>query len=294
MASDPIQLQTDDERRATARRLWARLEAIHTPVYFAPEVVAAQRGLGLRGRMMGYAAGRTAPLGPIGAEVGAAVLHGFSPRAVARALPEAWAVASPAEALAATQAGLGRVFGSLLDGLDAEVARAAELAREAALLHPTDGRVLAAAWSAVPWPDDPPLVLWLAATRIREARGDGHVACLVAAGLDGVECHLTLAGDSAKLRERLGPLRGWSDPEWTAAAGRLVERGLLAEDGALTAAGWALREDLERRTDELVVAPWVALGADATEQLRQALSPIVRRIADAGIVPPIVTRRVEA
>jgi hypothetical protein len=293
VASDPIQLETDADQRATARRLWARLEAVHTPVYFLPEVAAAQRGLGLRGRMMGYAAGRTAPLGPIGAEVGAAVLHGFSPRAVARALPEAWSIASPAEVLAATQAGLGRVLGTLLEGLDAEVARAAELAREAALLHPTDGRVLAAAWSAVPWPDDPPLALWLAATRIREVRGDGHVACLVAAGLDGIESHLTLAGDRPKLRERLGPLRGWSDPEWDAAARRLVARGLLTEDGALTAAGTAVRDDLEQRTDALVVAPWVALGADATEQLRQALSPIVRRIAEAGIVPPIVTRRIE-
>jgi hypothetical protein len=293
VASDPIQLDTEVEQRATARRLWARLEAVHTPVYFTPEVASAQRGLGLRGRMMGYAASRTAPLGPIGAEVGAAVLHGFAPRAVARALPEAWSIASPAEVLAATQAGLGRVFGPLLEGLEDEVALAAELAREAALLHPTDGRALAAAWSAVPWPEDPPLVLWLAATRIREARGDGHVACLVAAGLDGIESHLTLAGDSTKLRERLGPLRGWSEPEWDAAARRLVARGLLTDDGALTPAGSTLRDDLEQRTDALAAGPWVALGSAATERLRQALSPIVRRVAEAGIVPPIVTRRVD-
>lgn len=294
MANDPISLASEDDRRTTARRLWTRLEAVHTLGYFAPQVATAQKALGMRGWVMGYTAGRVAPLGPVGPEIATAVFHNFSPTLLARAIPEAWTIAAPDQVLIATRGAVGEVLAPMIEGIEDDVARAAELAREAALGHPTLGRPLAAARSALPWPETPELVLWEAATRVRESRGDGHVACLVEAGLDGVEAHLTLVGDRPKLRARMGPMRGWTEGEWDAGAARLRERGLLAGDGSLTVAGQALRDHLERRTDELVVDPWSTLGEAGCEQLRRAIRPLVRRIVDADVLPGLITRRVES
>jgi helix-turn-helix protein len=48
---------------------------------------------------MGYVAARSAPLGPVAANVVAAIFYNFSPAQVTRALPAAWNRASPADAL---------------------------------------------------------------------------------------------------------------------------------------------------------------------------------------------------
>ena len=290
----PISFADAAAQRAAARRMHGRLEAVHTLVYFASPVREAHRGAGLKGRMMSYAAGRIAPMGPVGPEVATAVFYGFSPQLLARALPDAWSFASPDTVLDATQSAVAGVLTELWDGLDTEVARAAELAREVALLHPTLGRPLAAAWSSVPWADDPALVLWQAATRMRESRGDGHVACLVDAELDGVECHLSLRGDRVRLREVMGPLRGYDDAVFDAAVERLRARGLLDADGALTEAGRSLRERVETRTDHLASAPWIAFGEERAEQLRLALEPLVERAVASEILPGVVVRAAQA
>ena len=289
----PISFTDAAAQRAAARRLHGRLEAVHTLVYFASQVHEAHRGAGLKGRMMGYTAGRIAPMGAVGPEVATAVFYGFSPQLLARALPDAWSFASPGTVLDVTQTAVAGALTELWEGLESEVARAAELAREVALLHPILGRPLAAAWSSVPWGDDPALVLWQAASRMRESRGDGHVACLVEAGLDGVECHLSLRGDSDRLREVLGPLRGYDDAVFDAAVERLRDRGLLDADGALTDAGRSLRERVETRTDELASAPWVAFGEERAEQLRLALEPLVEPVVSSGVLPGVIVRAVQ-
>jgi hypothetical protein len=283
--------RVDAAARHTARRAWARLEALSVLGYFAPEVHAAHREVGLKGQIMGYVAGRIAPLGPVPAQVAVATFHGFAPVVLHRALPDAWALASPQDVIAATRAGVAHALAPFAEDLEHEVRLAAELAREAALLHPVVGRPLAAGWASLPEPSDPLVALWQAATLVREARGDGHVALLVAAGLDGVEAHLLLAGDSPKLRAALSPLRGWSGPEWDAGVVRLQERGLLDPAGAMTDAGRALRRAIEDRTDELAAPPWVALGDDATARLLASLEPVLRRIVDADVLPTLVSRR---
>ncbi len=280
---------TTAEHAALARRLWGRLEAVHTLAYFAPEVHRAHADLGLPDRVVGYVAGRSAPFGPVGPEVVTAAFHGFQPAVIAHALPGAWQIAAPQEILAATDGALLTVLHTVL-GDAPELSRAAELAREAALLHPTLGRPLAAAWSSLPWASTPALVLWQAATRIRESRGDGHVALLVEAELDGVEAHLTTRGDTPKLRKILGATRGIPEPMWDAAADRLRARGVLDGEGALTAHGRALRDRLERRTDELAAPPWSALGSASCAALLAALDPLVARILDADILPGVVAR----
>jgi hypothetical protein len=283
-------MEQSETPAATARRLWTRLETVHVLVYFAPEVREAHAEIGLDTPMLSYVASRLAPLGPVGPELATAVLYGFSPRAVASAVPEVWRRVTPEQAVEVTRAAIGRALEPLVAGLEDDVLRAAELARQAASFHPIVGRPIAAACSAVPWPDTPPMVLWEAATRIRESRGDGHVACLVEADLDGAASHLSVRGDHPDLRRRLGALRGWSDAEWDAAARTLHERGLLDGSGALTDAGQQLRQRVETRTDELAAPPWSALGEEMTEQLRQATRPLVHRILEAGVLPGAVAR----
>ena len=44
----------------------------------------------------------------------------------------------------------------------------------------------------LPWPDEPHLALWHAATILREHRGDGHLMALRVAGLDGAEALVSI------------------------------------------------------------------------------------------------------
>lgn len=282
---EPESLETTREERELARRAWSHLEMVHALGIFGPEVLEAHGALGVDDLLSGYVAARVAPLGPVGPEVAAAVFHGFAPGVMRRALPAAWELVAPERIIEVTRQAAGGLLQRLAEGLEDDVLRAAELARQASLFHPIEGRPLAAGRSALPWPDEPAHMLWEAATRVRESRGDGHVSCLVAEGLDGIEAHLTVAGDTATARGFLQQLRGWSDPEWEAAIGRLRDRGLLDDAGGLTPAGRDLRDRLEVRTDALAVPPWRQLGQDMTRQLIDALRPVVRRILDAEILP---------
>jgi hypothetical protein len=89
---------------ATARRLFDRFEPIHAVTYFAPESRSALDALGLRGFWMGYFAARSAPLGTAGPELVSAIFYNFDRSHVARALPDAWEYASPAQILHAREA----------------------------------------------------------------------------------------------------------------------------------------------------------------------------------------------
>ncbi|SFW92236.1 SCO6745 family protein [Amycolatopsis australiensis] len=263
-----------------ARRLWAAVEPLHAVVYFAPETASAAKDVGLRGYWMGYFAGRLAPLGPVGPAAATSVLFGFAPAMVARALPDAWSFASPRDVLAtrleAVEAALSRVVEP-----DAELVSLLERAAGACRF---DGRPLAAAWSAVPRPPGALGRLWLAATVLREHRGDGHVLAAVHAGLTGLETTLTHIGDGVIGRADVQPHRGWSDAEWTEALASLRSRGLLDGDGRLTAEGAAVRRRIEEDTDRLAQAPVAELGADLDRVLELAV-PLSRAAIDAGVVP---------
>ncbi|MGW0212699.1 SCO6745 family protein, partial [Streptomyces sp. NPDC003233] len=88
---------------AMARALWERYEPVHGLVYFAPEAHRAADALGMRGFWMGYFALRAAPLGAVPPSVVTSCFYVFHPARVARALPDAWTYATPADVLAARQ-----------------------------------------------------------------------------------------------------------------------------------------------------------------------------------------------
>ena len=78
--------------------MWHLFETVHAVTYFAEETRAGAAGLGLRGFWAGYVVFRAAPLGTATASVVVAAFHGFGPSRVAKALPAAWDVVSPAQA----------------------------------------------------------------------------------------------------------------------------------------------------------------------------------------------------
>ena len=272
-----------------ARRLWSRLEPIHVVTYFSPEARTALSGAGYKGFWMGYFAGRAAPMGPVPAEVVFATFYNFSVSHVRRAIPDAWDLAPPRAALEARQRGaaaaLQRAFAR--DDLAEAVETAAVLARAAAQSAPMEGRVLFAANRALPWPQEPIPTLWHACTLLREHRGDGHVAALAAAGIGGREANVLQAAAGLVPREVFTAARHYDDAEWASVSERLVDRGLISPDGALTARGTEVKDEVEDRTDRLALTAYSALDDNQLQQLLDALAPLARAVIAAGDIPAV-------
>lgn len=273
------------------RQMWHLLEPLHALLYYAPEAFdeAAALGYDTAERWPSYFAWRSAPLGTPGPARVTSAFYSFSPEMVARYVPggSAQEAPTPADVLAARLRAVDRTYRSVL-GEDTvkspELAEAAALARRAAEAAGTEGRPLAAANAVLPWPEAPHLVLWQAATILREHRGDGHLAALLVAGLDPVEALVSFAAIGAA-PEPVFESRGWSAAEWGAARARLVARGVLDADGAVTEEGRALRAQVELRTDVLAAAPWVALGPDGTARLAELLGGPWLSAIGSGLLP---------
>lgn len=274
-------MQTD-----VARQMWLLTETIHAVVYFAPDAKEIYASAGLKGGWMGYFASRSAPMGPVPAEVVEATFYNFHPAMIRRSIPDAWKLSSPERVLEArtkvVDSALGRLFAEVDE---ATVRDAASLASDAAQACGTVGRPLFAGHASLRWPESDHLRLWHACTLLREYRGDGHVAALTTAGLDGCEAHVTVVATGQVPAEAIRPYRGWPQDEWVAAEQRLRDRGLLDDSGRATEAGRALREGVERRTDELAMAPWRHIGDDGCRRLRELLIEPVRAVKEGGGVP---------
>jgi hypothetical protein len=239
---------------------------------------------------MSYFASRSAAMGPVSAGVTTATFYNFNPDLVARHIPRAWTLATPEAILTGRLTGVDRALRRLL-GADTitspEVAEAAALAREATTVLRPEGRPLYAGHAELDWPDERHLVLWHAATLLREFRGDGHLAALLEAELSGIEAIVTHTRTGRGFTEQAAQtLRGWSDEQWAAAADGLRDRGLLDDTGALTVEGNQLRERVEQMTDRLDTAAWQHLGVEATQRLIELGKGLTRVAVGNGAFPP--------
>jgi hypothetical protein len=266
-----------DSTTTVARQMWTLFEPVHVLTYFSAESRAAFEDAGLRGFWRGYFAGRASPLGATGPGPVTASFFGFAAPMVARAVPGIWQLISPAEALAVRSAGAVTALRRLAGPLSASVPEAAGLLGRAIAGLDCAGRVLASANAALPAAGEP-AQLWQAATVLREHRGDGHVAALVAAGVDGCEALALRAGLDLS-RELLQPIRGWSDAQWDQAVARLASRGWLEPGGRATPAGAAAHQAIEDATDLAAARPWEQLGPAGTGRLAELLLPIARACA---------------
>jgi helix-turn-helix protein len=267
-----------------ARKMWRTLEPVHGMIYFVPEAAAAYERRDVTGRS-GYFASRSAAMGAVVPEVVTATFFNFHPALVERAMRDVWDRTTPAamvEArLEAAGTALTRILGAAVLG-SPELKEAATLAREAAEACDGAGRPIAAAVAALPWPEPEHLVLWHAITVLREYRGDGHVAALVAAGLGGVEALVLHAASGEVPRLVLQRSRAWSDGEWADAVAGLGRRGLVHPNGEMTDEGRAFREDIEDCTDRLAAPPWRVLGEEPCSRLRDLVRPYSRAVVEAG------------
>jgi hypothetical protein len=227
-----------------ARRLYRLVEPIHLVTYFSDEPTDALMALGHRNYWDGYFAGRAAPLGRVPAEV----VHG------------------------------------ILDHLaDAPaLARAAELATKAATGAPTEGRVLYAALRALPVPEEPVARLWHAATLLREHRGDGHIAALVAEGIGGTAAHVLHALSEGIPAEKFGRVHHLPAVRLAAVVDGMRARGLIDASGWLSDAGRESKERIESLTDELAAPAYDSLTPSELDQLKADLEPISAALDAAG------------
>ncbi|NUS03546.1 MAG: hypothetical protein HOV97_13390 [Nonomuraea sp.] len=270
-----------------ARQMWHQIEPVHATLYFSPQSFeeAAALGYDVGSRWPSYFAWRTAPLGPAGPGLVAATYYSFSPAMIAEHVPAVWSVATPAQVLDARMRAVDRTLRALgAEGLEEAAGLAIRAAESADLAH----RPLAAANLDLPWPDEPHLALWQAYTVLREHRGDGHLTALHAAGLDACEALVSFAAVGAAPEENFAG-RGWSSEEWAAARERLAGRGLVDADGTATPAGHALREQVERLTDELAARPWRALGEARAARLAELNRPLLGAVFESGMLPMVST-----
>ncbi|MDG4666617.1 hypothetical protein [Mycobacterium sp. 236(2023)] len=267
-----------------ARRLHDRLEPVHAVTYFAPEARTALDGLGYKGFWMGYFAARSAPFGRVPAEVVTATFYNFAPARVAKSLPAAWEVAGPEAALTARQESAVAALSRSGVG-DDEASTVADLVEKAVAGIEVSGRPLFAANAALPWPEEPLARLWHATTLLREHRGDGHVAVLTTAGVSGRECNVLHAAAGRVPAEMIMRARDYDEAAWAHHQEQLRRRGLLDDGGELTEAGRDLKRDIEDRTDAAALPAFAALDDDEVQALFTALTPITRKVVDAGDVP---------
>lgn len=279
---------------ALVARAHRAVEPLHSHLYFAPEHDEAFSALGLKPGRMSYFAGRAAPMGAVGAGVVTATFYNFSPSLVAHMIPRAWTLASPEQVvearLGAARASLTRLLGDdVVEG--PEVAQLAGLLRDACAALSPEGRPLYAGHADLPWPNEPLLDLWHAASLLREHRGDGHIAALLHADLNGLEALITHTVTGRGFTEAAArATRGWSEEEWNAETAALAERGLV-ENGALTAAGQDLRARVEAETDVLSAEPWLALGEETTARVVELARGLARILVANGAYPPGVLAR---
>ena len=273
-----------DMEPALARELWHRLEVVNAVTYFSPECRDAATRLGLRGFWMGYFASRAAPMGSVGAGVVEATFFNFHPERVRRAIPDAWELVDAADIVVARSQAASMALRRILTDEHAEglAALVVPAARAAIDLAGDEGRPLFGANRDVPLPTDPVAALWQAATTLREHRGDGHVALLTSAGLDGCEVHVLFAADENVPSELYQSSRGWSADDWASASSRLADRGLLDDRGMPTIAGRQMRAEIEAQTDRLAVVPYASLGTDRIERLMSDMDPMVDQILAAN------------
>lgn len=258
-----------------ARALATAIEPFSAQVYFSPECHSAYEALGFgpSPAKLGevnmpdgpaYFCSRGSVLGQVPGQVVAAAFGVFNPEVVVPAVSHGWTLTdAPTIEGARTEGAMGqlrRILGDKPEGLD----RAVELFERAVEGLRPEGRALFAGLLAQSMPDEPLGVAWRLADRLREYRGDSHIAAWTSAGYDAAEIGLvTEAYWGLPLRTYIRT-RAWTADQLDAAEERLVSRGLL-QDRALTPKGRTEREAVEAVTDAACKRIVDNLGDDVDE-----------------------------
>ena len=277
-----------------ARSLAAALEPFSAQVYFAPECHAAYEALGfgpspakLRDVHLpdspAYFCSRGSLLGQVPGEVIAAAFGVFNPEVVVPAVRHGWSLTDASTIEAARTEGALAQLRRILSDEPAGLTRAVELLQRANDGLRPEGRPLYAGLLARGVPDDRLGTAWRLADRLREYRGDSHIAAWTSAGFDATEIGLlTEAYWGLPLRTYVRT-RAWTDEQLDAAEQRLASRGLV-KDAEMTAEGRSQREAVEEATDR-ACRPVVDNLGDDLDELVSILGAWSKAIQAAGGYP---------
>jgi Helix-turn-helix family len=259
-----------------ARRMFELVEPIGVIPYSADEPNEAMFALGFTNYWDTYFAGRAAPLGLVPAEVVDALFYSFAPGEVARHIPRVWHTTTPELAIAARQEGCAKALRQILgDRVDPPAfARATDLLTKAATSAPFEGRPMYAALRALPIPEDVVTRFFHAASLLREHRGDGHIAALMIEGVGGLEAHVLLALHMDMPAEKFGRVHHLPAAQLVAVTDGMRDRGLIGDDGWLSARGRAVKQRVEALTDDLAAKPYESLESDELNELIRLLEPL--------------------
>ncbi len=276
----------DPELSARARRFHGAFEPIAASVYFAAEVHEAFEKIGFGPGVTdedpkttmtlpdlpAYYCSRAGCMGQVPGEVVVAAFGVFSPRLIIPNVEKGWATASREDILDARLRGQERNLERIL-GDQPDLARATELMRRDADAGSYGGRFLFAGLSSLPEPESPWGSFWRQTDRVREYRGDSHIAVWCAAGLDPIEAGLLTEIYYEMPSKRYHHGRGWTTAALEAGLERLRSRGIVEGDPPkFTEAGRLLREAIEINTDRQCRPMIEALG-DEYEELLSIIEP---------------------
>lgn len=251
--------------------------------YAADEPTEAMFALGFTNYWDVYFAGRAAPLGMVPAEVVDALFYNFAPGEVVRHIPKVWRTTTPEAAISARLAGcvqaLRRILGDHVDSR--HFARATDLLTLAAISAPVAGRPMYAALRALATPHEVVARMFHAAALLREHRGDGHIAALMAERIGGTEAHILLALDMGMPAHKFGRVHHLPPARLGAAIDGLRARGLIGEDDRLSDAGRAVKQRVEALTDELAAPPYECLDQSELDELIETLEPLAALLVAA-------------
>jgi hypothetical protein len=213
--------------------------------------------------------GRAAALGSPAASVVAATFGVFEPGLVAAVYEAGSALVSRDDILAARGDGGTSSVAAVADADDCAAIADPLLA----VLAELDGlgRPLFSALRSLPLPASPAGRLWRAAELVREHRGDGHLAALVAAGLTAAEANVLTERWLGFGLGEYSATRGFGPTQLGVAVTNLQARGWMDGDD-LTTEGRAARVGIEASTDVGQEALIEACGA--------GLEDIIARGAD--------------
>jgi hypothetical protein len=124
--------------------------------------------------------------------------------------------------------------------------------------------------------------LWHAATLLREHRGDGHIAALVAEGIGGTESHVLHALFEGTPAHEFGRVHHLPAQQLTMVVEGLRARGLIDASGWLSDAGRETKERIEALTDDLAAATYDNLTPSELDRLIADLEPISAALDAAG------------
>lgn len=267
-----------------ARRMFGLIEPIGVIPYSADEPNEAMFALGFTNYWDTYFAGRAAPLGSsVPAEVVHALFYNFAPGEVARHIPKVWSTTTPEAAIAARQQGcvnaLRRILGDLAHTPD--LTRTADLLSKAATSAPLEGRPMYAALRTLPAPEEPVARLFHAASLLREHRGDGHIAALMAEGIGGLEAHVLLALDMGIPAPTFGRIHHLPSALLDDLIAKMKGRGLVEDEATFTPAGRQAKNRVEALTDHLALVPYEVLEPAELDELIAALEPLAQKLIAA-------------